>query len=793
MLEKQLAGKSRSLIIVPTLLCLVLAAYALLTAQAIGNHPRDGLFDGFARLNPRAASTAHLDNYVLIDIDAESLTHIGPWPWPRTMLARLVEVSQQAGAEGVALTIPVDGPDPLSPDIVAKYWLQPQNTNAPNDTSNGAIDSTHETSEEAASALIKTIAALPTNDVALAAALKEGPAVISIAGQSRDDWAEVVHLVRTRLNQPSTRQQWLTTPSSGEQDISVALSTVKTSGGLNATLAATAQPSIAALPLDKDQKFRRLPPVWNAYDRALPATALAIALMQQPQAMLIPHDSRSSLAGKKLSVLRLGERKFPLDQTNSVRFYPPRQTQLTTIPAWRLLSTGQNWTGALDGKIVIIGQSITSDTKVRTANAVLTKTEIDALMGDQLLSGVAPIRPPWAGFLEAALVILFGVAAIFVALVLRPAIATAIILTTSIVLLVVDWLLFYSSLQLFDLLPAILAVLLVPVSMVVTHFANSIIRDDHLRGAFHGALPTNTMRHIGRPKGTELLQGTRRQVTVLSCAVRLPERAMAQFVDRPNDFIHFVAQSNDKLRRTILDHGGTVDHGEDGRLLGYWNVPEENSHHIERACACALEMIDAMVALSQDVEMSMLASGTRAKVAQEESAFEQGFIEIGITSDVCYAGPVGKGTRNRYSVVGAPVALAGHLRSRSRLYGPAIICDETVYMAMRHHYAFLDLDILRINDDPQISPIYGLVGNPFLKASRAFRELAETQRALIIAWRSGEFDAANAYLAQLKDIPGTNQYYVEMFEKRIAEAKENKIAGRRADDRPWDGSTQTMI
>ncbi|GEM_PF-1257933 len=767
MLERQLAGKSRALIIVPVLMTLLIAAYALLTAQNVGGHPRDLLFDGFERLHPRSTASANLDDYVIIDIDEESLQKLGPWPWPRTSLAKLVTTATKADAKGVVLATTVDGPDPLSPEIVGRYWLEDAR-NAP---------------------LAEAISALPSHDVALAASLRDSNGVIALGARARADWNHRANLKRTDID----ASDWLILPDGNGQSEMVALWPVNTNGLIDRTLQAVAMPSVLALTLDKDGRLRRLPPVWNAYDSPTPSTALAIARINGAKIMIIPHKTRSTAAGKPIAALRINDNILPLDQSGALRLYQPRKSAIATVPAWRLLTTGQNWSAALSGKTVIIGESVSAGAHVKSNAHELSVAEAHILFADQMLAGIAPIRPVWAGMLEAGLVLIFGVLIIFAALILRPSLVTSITIATAFLLLTANWLIFNSTVMLIDFLPAIGTVLMVPIAMVVTHFVNSIIRDDHLRGAFHGALPPATMQHIGRPKGAGLLNGVRRQVTVLSCGVRLPRQAMAQFVDRSDEFIHFIAQSNDKLRRTILDHGGTVDHGEDGRLLGYWNVPEENAHHVEQACACALDMIDDMVTLSQDVEMSVLARGSKAAVAQQETAFEQGYIEIGLASDICYSGPVGRGTRNRYSVIGDAVALASHLRSRSRQYGPAIICDETVFMGMRHHYAFLDLDTLRINDSQQITPIYGLVGNPFLKASRGFRDLADRQRALIIAWRSGEFDVASAHLEQLKDIPGINKFFIEMYEQRIAEAKQNQKLGRRSDDKEWDGSISVML
>src|ERR1051325_512422 len=57
--------------------------------------------DAALRLLPREAAQAT----VIVAIDEGSIHDLGPWPWPRTMLARLVDRAADAHAKGVVLDI----------------------------------------------------------------------------------------------------------------------------------------------------------------------------------------------------------------------------------------------------------------------------------------------------------------------------------------------------------------------------------------------------------------------------------------------------------------------------------------------------------------------------------------------------------------------------------------------------------------------------------------------------------------------------------------------------------------
>ena len=70
-------------------------------------------FDTFLQLAPRVADPEFPVKVVAID-DA-SLEEVGQWPWPRSLLATLIERLKGAGAKAIALDIILPEADRLSP------------------------------------------------------------------------------------------------------------------------------------------------------------------------------------------------------------------------------------------------------------------------------------------------------------------------------------------------------------------------------------------------------------------------------------------------------------------------------------------------------------------------------------------------------------------------------------------------------------------------------------------------------------------------------------------------------
>jgi len=121
---------------------------------------RHALFDGYQKLFPRERRSAPA---VIVAIDEEALQRFGQWPWPRTRVAQLISgvASAKPAAIGVDLLFPE--PDRFSPSAVAQ------------DLRALSAD------------IARLLDLLPSNDDALAAAIRGRNVVLGIAGLEQAD------------------------------------------------------------------------------------------------------------------------------------------------------------------------------------------------------------------------------------------------------------------------------------------------------------------------------------------------------------------------------------------------------------------------------------------------------------------------------------------------------------------------------------------------------------------------------------------------------------------------------
>jgi len=116
---------------------------------------RLALFDAYAWYFPRERSAAPV---VIVAVDDASLRAIGQWPWPRQLVAQLIDEILKGHPLALGIDILWPEPDRTSP----QRWMQQEGALPP--------------------ALSQQLLALPDHDELLAATLASGPVAIVVAG-----------------------------------------------------------------------------------------------------------------------------------------------------------------------------------------------------------------------------------------------------------------------------------------------------------------------------------------------------------------------------------------------------------------------------------------------------------------------------------------------------------------------------------------------------------------------------------------------------------------------------------
>lgn len=723
-----------------------LAVTTLANAGARTGGPRERLFDLYQRLFP--AKIAAVSPIHVVEIDRESVDKVGPWPWPRSLIAELVTAAAGAGAKGVVYVEGVDQPDLLSPETIGEFWLA------------SARDPR----------LAQQLALLPSTDLMLGEALAGTSGSVAIGGSSvvRD----ATRLVLERADAAASK-----TIAGGKGSEFFGLPAARPRFPVSGDLTESSTLTVAALPADRDGVVRSATLLWSAGGRIAPLSALEAArIALGAEEITVAADATAvSPVGQTPGAVRVGGRTIPISDMASTRIYFPRRLDTPATPAWKLLGGPASLAGLKD-KVVIIGVDAAGGAGVKTARGDLSMPRAQALIARQLAGGALAARPGWTGYVEALAVMLLGAAAIMWSQKLDFWKAVGVAFAASMLIFGGSLAAFAGAKLLIDPLAPALALFLGAFSVAGGRSIGGALKDDSVRGSFKGALPETTMQKV-REEGpsSEILEGTFRPLTILACELSLLEQDIARFADAPEEVVNLIAMGCAHLKKAIIDAGGVADQAEGGRVLAYFNAPLENADHIRDACSGALRLIESMDKVNAEIESAPRLAGVQLHLA------------IGIATGECHVGPMGQGRQNRYSAIGKPVELASFLSRQATYYGPAIICDEAVHRKINHHFAFLELDRLKEAEQDRPFSIYALVGNPFIKSSKGFRSLEDAHRQLLQSYRDGDFLAARASLAKARQSPGAKIALFDLYDRRIEAMAE---ATRPAD---WDGSQKVTI
>lgn len=719
----------------------VIALGALAGAQSPDATWRERLFDYFQRLAPSSGDAS--EDFHLVLIDRESVETVGPWPWPRTVLADIVEAAGEAGAKGVILTEAVDAPDPLSPETIGEFWLS------------GARDE----------AFAEQLALLPRTDEQLAAAFQNVAGAVGVSAAPPLDPNRSASLTRSDVKYAD----WLEMNEGGGEFI--ALPAARYFYAINPALAEAAQPAVTALPTDRDGVFRRTPLLWSLGDAPTPSVALEAARLALG-AETITATTRPSTAhsqGRMLQTIGIGDVSLDVSDTSSMRLYPPKRTAVPSTSAVRLLDSLDINT-QLNGAVVLIGLDTELGEGVMTARGEISRPAAHALAAAQITSGETPKRPLWTGYMEALAVMIFGAAAIMIAQRLEFWQAAGFAALASFILLLGAFGAFAFGDMLLNPLPPATAMFIGALSVAGGRSIGGVLRDDSLRGSFHDTLPEEAMKRLRDDAGSDILKGVRRNITVLACELRIADEDLRTMETLPDEVTKLLAAASNELRQTIISTGGAADQSHGGRIFAYYNAPLETADYVQAGCAAALRLIESMDKVNADLDASSRTRGMQIHLA------------IGIATGPCFVGPMGHGRNNRYSAIGPAVDRAAFLRGQSEYYGPAMICDEAVHKETHHHFAYLELDKLKLRGEKRPISIYALIGNPFIKSSKAFRALDDTHRQLLASYRAGDMAKAKEMLEKAKSSPGAKIALFDIYEERIRRFMEKGLP------EGWDGA-----
>jgi serine phosphatase RsbU (regulator of sigma subunit)/CHASE2 domain-containing sensor protein len=315
-------------------------------------------FDACQRLAPRARVSGPV---VIVDIDGKSLARHGQWPWPRTLLARLIDRIAEADPAAIGLDIVMPEADRLSPDRLP-----------------GLIPTI-------GADLAARLAELPSNDVVVARSLRGRPVVLGVAGV--DDVTEA-----------PAREPVRTTPArlvGGDPAPFVRRfpSMLRTLDEIDRVAAGRGLLNVEP----EGRAVRRVPLIAHVSGALVPALALEMYRVAAGEP-----GFRVSAGSRGVREVAVGELVIPTQRDGSLWLRYAGHTGARFVSAADVLA-GTVERALLERKLVLVGVSALglADRRSIPGGGTMEGVEIHAELIESIFDNAVLARPHWAEWAEA--------------------------------------------------------------------------------------------------------------------------------------------------------------------------------------------------------------------------------------------------------------------------------------------------------------------------------------------------------------------------------------------------------
>jgi len=681
------------------LLLLALAALRIFDPLPI-QELRVRVFDLFQVMQPREATERPV---VIIDIDEQSLRSVGQWPWPRTRIADLISRLTQMGALVIAFDVVFAEPDRMSPSVAADEFRD--------------LDDATRTK----------LRALPSNDAVLADALKNSRVVLGESG------------LPFAVAQPEGARPPIGLATMGGDPRPFLLNFPGLLRNVPQLEQSASGRGLFTIRAERDGIVRRVPIVMQAQGTVMPSLSLEmLRVASGSNTVLVRSDNAgvqsAAVPGFVIPTDRNGQLWIHFSPHDKARYVSAGDVLEGKVPADRIAR-----------RLVLIGTSAVGllDSKTTPIDPVMPGVEVHAQVLESVLTQSVLTSPNYAIGVELIAALVLGIAIIWLAPILSPALLLA--FGAAIVVLTVgaSWYFYQQAGLLFDATYPLLSSALVYLTLVFSNYISEQAQRRRIRSAFGQYLSPALVEQLAQSPEKLVLGGEEREMSILFSDVRGFTTISELYKDDPQGLTSLMNSFLTPLTNAIIDHKGTIDKYMGDAVMAFWNAPLHDELHEYNACEAALEMLHRVDTLNRQREQQANETGQR---------FIPIRVGVGINTGRCVVGNMGSDLRFNYSVLGDPVNLASRLEGQSKNYGVPIILGSKTASGLRDKFAVLELDCITVKGKTEPESVYTVLGRADVAGSERFGRLNHTVAEMLARFRRQDFAGAADSIARCREI-----------------------------------------
>lgn len=638
-----------------TLGCLIalLAGYAGVADHGqIRNRTADASLDFYTRLSPFIGDREMAEMMVLVDIDEASLKSLGQWPWPRSVMAELLERINAAQPLVIGVDVLMTEQDRFAPANIARYTgINPDQ-----------------------------LASIPDGDRVLGASLAEIPVVMAttlVDFETEPAFAPVgVARIGSEIN------TLITVP--GVLSPVEALKTAPGSG-------------FVSLGLERDNYVRRVPLIARQKDRIIPSFALEMLRVAQGADTHVVRLAGDT--GQATSQIKTGNVIITGDDAGLLTLHHGYSTRFKRVSAATIMNNddGEDWALPINNSFIVIGSSAMG---LKDIHATSLETALPGpFVHLQILHQILSERVIHAGEIVAVAEIAAAVlvAIIMSLLMMRLPLVFAILLLGG-VGGTAAWGYVHAFLEqgfLGNMIFSIGLVGSVSILVLTLRAGWEETQRRKLRSAFNQYLSPEMVRRIDTSDSGPSLGGQTTPVSVMFMDIRGFTTLTEAMADSPQKLTMIINTIMDSATAIVLNHGGTLDKYIGDALMAFWNAPMPQQDHARRAVDAAIALEEALPRINEDV---------RALMADEWHG-ETISIGIGVATGDAVVGNLGSRFRFSYSCIGDTVNLAARLEPFGKNTGLATTLADTTAEAA-DHTGLIPIDTITVRGKSEQTVVY---------------------------------------------------------------------------------------
>ena len=603
---------------------------------------------------------------VLAVIDEKSLDNEGRWPWPRSKMARLVEILSNAGAKVIGFDIGFLEPERESGRNV------PGEQSRIGGASGGYSKSDMDLAKAIANSQAKVVLGyfFHMSSKSLDYELPSQEIELRLKQIQSSMYPQLVYDGKPPSSSP------FVTAYAPEINLEIFNNAAQSSGFFN-------------MIADRDGVLRWMPLLIRCGDGLFPPLSILCVWHYLDHPPLVVKAAMDGVEG-----VQIGERFIATNERGKalINFLGPPKT----FPHYSItdILSGHTPPEGFRGKIVLIGSTAMGiyDERNTPFTPVFPGLEVHASVIDNIMNQRFLMRDNVAKATDLVAIILLGTV-LGIALprlnALRGTLFAAGVFTAYILF---GYWMFASQRTWLNLTYPLLVIVLTYVALTVYHYLTEERERKRIRATFSHYVSDVVIEEMLKDPTRLTLGGEEKVLTVLFSDLAGFTTYTEQL--RPQEMVSILSDYFKEMTEQVFAHKGTLKEYVADELMAIFGAPLEFSDHAEQACAAALAMRDRL----RELREQWREIGRPALRAR-----------TGINSGPMLVGNLGSPYRFAYGVLGDDVNLGSRLEGLNKVYGTEILIGENTATLVGDSFKLRELDMVRVKGKKKPVRVYELL------------------------------------------------------------------------------------